>query len=184
MRAFGALLKCGQCARASGRSLPMRPLGPTTKGSERAFQFLSASGASCALGLRVRPVLAVVAGDVGSVGAYGDPGFSGGVVGYGAAVAVGWGLAMRSNVDRRRWCKPLFHDDSFWFRVIAADSYAVVSKRGLCRHRESRRYWFGSLEAQRRRFQQRPPLPEALASLLSSSRHFQVRFDRREPICC
>ena len=28
------------------RSLPMRPLGPTTKGSERAFQFLSASGGS------------------------------------------------------------------------------------------------------------------------------------------
>jgi hypothetical protein len=28
------------------RSLPMRPLGPTTKGSERAFQFLSASTGS------------------------------------------------------------------------------------------------------------------------------------------
>jgi hypothetical protein len=28
---------------ASSRSLPMRPFGPTTKGSERAFQFLSAS---------------------------------------------------------------------------------------------------------------------------------------------
>ena len=38
------------------------------------------------------PVAAVVAGDVGAVGAYGDPGFGGGVVGYGAAVAVGWGL--------------------------------------------------------------------------------------------
>jgi hypothetical protein len=37
------------------------------------------------------PVAAVVAGDVGAVGAYGDPGFRGGVVGYGAAVAVGWG---------------------------------------------------------------------------------------------
>ena len=30
----------------------MRPLGPTTKGSERAFQFLSASGGSEAVGLR------------------------------------------------------------------------------------------------------------------------------------
>src|SRR5580658_4479820 len=38
------------------------------------------------------PVLAVVAGDVGAVGAYGDPEFLGGVVGYGGAVAVGWGL--------------------------------------------------------------------------------------------
>jgi len=28
------------------RRRPMRPLGPTTKGSERAFQFLSASGGS------------------------------------------------------------------------------------------------------------------------------------------
>ena len=32
----------------------MRPLGPTTKGSERAFQFLSASGGSVGLGLRER----------------------------------------------------------------------------------------------------------------------------------
>ena len=30
----------------------MRPWGPTTKGSERAFQFLSASGASVEMGLR------------------------------------------------------------------------------------------------------------------------------------
>ena len=30
----------------------MRPCGPTTKGSERAFQFLSASGGSCGLGFR------------------------------------------------------------------------------------------------------------------------------------
>ena len=32
----------------------MRPLGPTTKGSERAFQFLSASGGSLAVGVRAR----------------------------------------------------------------------------------------------------------------------------------
>ncbi len=38
------------------------------------------------------PVFAVVGGDVGAVGADGDPGFGGGVVGYGGAVAV-----------RRRW---------------------------------------------------------------------------------
>ena len=38
------------------------------------------------------PVFSVVAGDVGAVGAYGDPEFLGGVVGYGGAVAVGWGL--------------------------------------------------------------------------------------------
>ena len=37
------------------------------------------------------PVAAVVGGDVGAVGAYCDPGFGGGVVGYRAAVAVGWG---------------------------------------------------------------------------------------------
>jgi hypothetical protein len=36
------------------------------------------------------PVFSVVAGDVGAVGAYGDPEFLGGVVGYGGAVAVGW----------------------------------------------------------------------------------------------
>ena len=38
------------------------------------------------------PVFSVVAGDVGAVGAYGDPEFLGGVVGYGGAVAVGWSL--------------------------------------------------------------------------------------------
>ena len=38
------------------------------------------------------PVFSVVAGDVGAVGAYGDPEFLLGVVGYGGAVAVGWGL--------------------------------------------------------------------------------------------
>ena len=38
------------------------------------------------------PFFAVVAGDVGAVGAYGDPGLGGGLVGYGGAVAVGWGL--------------------------------------------------------------------------------------------
>ena len=37
------------------------------------------------------PVAAVVVGDVGAVGACGDPGFCLGVVGYCAAVAVGWG---------------------------------------------------------------------------------------------
>src|ERR1700724_3148277 len=38
------------------------------------------------------PVFAVVAGDVGAVGAYGDLEFLRGVGGYGGAVAVGWGL--------------------------------------------------------------------------------------------
>jgi len=38
------------------------------------------------------PVFAVVGGDVGAVGAYGDPEFLGGVVGYCAAVAVGLSL--------------------------------------------------------------------------------------------
>jgi len=44
-------------------------------------------------GVRVdgMPVAAIVGGDVGAVGAYGDPGFDGGVVGDGGAVAVGWG---------------------------------------------------------------------------------------------
>ena len=40
-------------------------------------------------GFESGPVLAVVAGDVGAVGAYGDPGIGCGVVGYRAAVAVG-----------------------------------------------------------------------------------------------
>jgi hypothetical protein len=47
----------GQGFRAVGFSLPMRPLGPTTKGRERAFQFWSASGASVAFGLRGRQFL-------------------------------------------------------------------------------------------------------------------------------
>ena len=41
------------------------------------------------------PVFSVVAGDVGAVGAYGDPEFLGGVVGYGGSVAVGWGCTRR-----------------------------------------------------------------------------------------
>jgi hypothetical protein len=42
------------------------------------------------LGVERTPVFAIVDGDVGSVGAYGDPGFGLSVVGYCAAVAVGW----------------------------------------------------------------------------------------------
>jgi len=38
-------------------------------------------------GVEGAPVAAVVGGDVGAVGAYCDPGFGGGVVGYRAAVA-------------------------------------------------------------------------------------------------
>jgi hypothetical protein len=38
------------------------------------------------------PVFSVIAGDVGAVGAYGDPKFLLGVVGYGGAEAVGWSL--------------------------------------------------------------------------------------------
>jgi hypothetical protein len=91
---------CGVGFSASGRSLPMRPLGPTTKGRERAFQFLSASCSSWGGGGEGSPVAAVVGGDVGAVGAYGDPGFGGGGVGYGAAVAVGW--VGRHNDSRRK----------------------------------------------------------------------------------
>src|SRR5215472_13980286 len=41
----------GACLSAPSSSLPMRPLGPTTKGSERAFQLRSASDASCSAAL-------------------------------------------------------------------------------------------------------------------------------------
>jgi hypothetical protein len=53
--------------------------------------FVGVGGVLCA-GFEGAPVAAVVTGDVGAVGAYGDPGFGGGVVRYGAAVAVGWSL--------------------------------------------------------------------------------------------
>ena len=43
-------------------------------------------------GFQGGPVAAVVRGDVGAVGAYGDPEFLVGVVGYRTAVAVGWRL--------------------------------------------------------------------------------------------
>jgi hypothetical protein len=49
------------------------------------------------------PVAAVVAGDVGAVGAYGDPGFGLCVVGYGAAVAVGWGLGFHYVEVGSKW---------------------------------------------------------------------------------
>ena len=42
------------------------------------------------IGMNGVPVPAIVGGDVGAVGADGDPGFGGGVVGDGGAVAVGW----------------------------------------------------------------------------------------------
>src|ERR1035437_9906823 len=45
------------------------------------------------VGFQDAPVAAVVRGDVGAVGAYGDPGFVGGIVSYGGAKAVGWGLS-------------------------------------------------------------------------------------------
>ena len=43
------------------------------------------------IGAEGTPVAAVVGGDVGAAESYGDPGFGGGGVGYGGAVAVGWG---------------------------------------------------------------------------------------------
>ena len=46
----------------------------------------------CGIGMDGTPVAAVVGGDVGAVGAYGDPGFGAGIVGYGGAIAVRWGL--------------------------------------------------------------------------------------------
>lgn len=41
--------------------------------------------------LQGMPVAAIVGGDVGAVGAYGNPEFLLGVVGYGTPVAMGWG---------------------------------------------------------------------------------------------
>ena len=51
--------------------------------------FVGLGGGIGEVGFEGVPVAAVVGGDVGAVGAYGDPGFGGGVVGYGAAIAVG-----------------------------------------------------------------------------------------------
>lgn len=46
----------------------MRPLGPTTNGSEKVFQFLSASAGRLGLGFEGAPVLAVVGGMSVSLG--------------------------------------------------------------------------------------------------------------------
>src|SRR5215469_10465182 len=53
-------------------------------------------------GFEGRPVLAVVSGDVGSVGAYGDPGFGLFVIGHRAAIAAGWGLGWLEHVATAR----------------------------------------------------------------------------------
>src|SRR6185437_16963463 len=42
------------------------------------------------LGVNRPPVVSIVGGNIGAIGAYGDPGFGGGVVSYRGAVAVGW----------------------------------------------------------------------------------------------
>ena len=44
----------------------------------------------CRIRMQCAPVFAVIGGDVGAIGANGDPGFGGGVVGHGGAVAAGW----------------------------------------------------------------------------------------------
>ncbi len=54
------------------------------------FGNLVGAGGERGVGMESAPVAAIVGGDVGAVGAYGDPGFVGGGVGYGGAVAVGW----------------------------------------------------------------------------------------------
>ena len=102
----------------------MRPWGPTAKGSERAFQFWSSGMCLERWGLGVgfegAPVAAVVGGDVGAVGAYCDPGFGGGVVGYGGAVAMGWGLGGCPRVASIS-CYSGGFGGRIWFFEIAAD---------------------------------------------------------------
>ena len=73
-----------------GAELADAALGAYDEGERESVPvFVSVRWVLCG-GFEGAPVAAVVAGDVGAVGAYGDPGFGGGVVGYGAAVAVGW----------------------------------------------------------------------------------------------
>ena len=81
----------------------------------------------CWIGMKCAPVFAVVGGDVGAVGADGDPGFGGGVVGYGGAVAVGWGCGGVPVFCRRRSNNAAVPEESSGFDVVAADSHCDSS---------------------------------------------------------
>jgi hypothetical protein len=65
-------------------------VGSDDEGEGEGVPVLVGVGLVFSSGFEGCPVLAVVAGDVGAVGAYSDPEFLGGIVGYGGAVAVGW----------------------------------------------------------------------------------------------
>ena len=66
-------------------------VGADDEGEGEGVPVLVGVGGFARSGQERAPVAAVVGGDVGAVGAYGDPGFGGGGVGYGGAEAVGWG---------------------------------------------------------------------------------------------
>ena len=69
----------------------MRPWGPTTKGRERAFQLLVFGILGVGVGgggFEGAPGAAVVGGEVGAVGAYGDP------------ELCGWGSRLRRSGSR------------------------------------------------------------------------------------
>jgi len=113
-----------ECGRAAGLSRAMRPSGPTTKGSESAFQLPLSSGC------QVLPSSRLI---FGAVGADGDPGFEGFVPLHGGAEAVwrggGGGPALQSPPCARRiclihlaWCNrhqqhmPCFSHGTLWRR--------------------------------------------------------------------
>jgi len=66
-------------------------VGAYDEGEGEGVPVLVGVGGFVGAGVEGAPVASVVGGDVGAVGAYGDPGLGGGVVGYGGAKAVGWG---------------------------------------------------------------------------------------------
>jgi hypothetical protein len=79
------------------------------------------------------PVLTVVAGDVGAVGAYGDPGFGLFVVGYGAAVAVRWGAGSYKTGQEQIFYGPMGKENrtSFlgvWIRIVSTYDHEIESE--------------------------------------------------------
>ncbi len=85
------LLLCDRLLQSIRVEYPNPPVRPNDERQRERVPVLVGAGRLSRRGLERTPVAAVVGGDVSAVGANGDPGRGGGVVGYGGAVAVGWG---------------------------------------------------------------------------------------------
>ena len=122
------------------RNLPMRPCGPTTKGSERAFQLRSASVGSCSAGLgwrahQVRPSSVEMSVPLGPTG---DPGLVAVSLDDSGTEPSGWIGQCKSVAASQDRLRGSDHFDQI--EIVAATS----DERLGSRHRKNERFGLNS----------------------------------------